>query len=141
MEARHGDARLELSIPGSAEGLREATAAFDRFSVENGFPDDARRSVQIVLDELLSNTVRCGSAGRAVTIELAFRLASEVLEVVVTDDAAPFDPFAPRSVDTTSSLDKRAIGGLGLMLVRELVDAMRYTCEGGRNRVMLEKRF
>jgi anti-sigma regulatory factor (Ser/Thr protein kinase) len=95
----------------------------------------------VVLDELLSNTIRCGSDGREVTIDLGFRLGKRALEVVITDDAAPFNPLESPSPDTTSSLEGRAVGGLGLMLVKELVDDITYDCEGGRNRVMLDKRL
>src|SRR5947207_7104906 len=83
----------------------------------------------------------CGSNGREVTIDLGFRVREKALEVVITDDAAPFNPLEAPTPDTTSSLDDRAVGGLGLMLVKELVDDITYDCEGGRNRVMLDKRL
>src|SRR5947207_5237565 len=71
----------------------------------------------------------CGSNGREVTIDLGFRVREKALEVVITDDAAPFNPLEAPTPDTTSSLDDRAVGGLGLMLVKELVRSEEHTSE------------
>lgn len=141
MPARQERARLATTVRGSPAGLHEAAQAFERFSAEHGVSDATRRAVQVVLDELLSNTIRCAEDGRRVSIDLVFSLGDADVEVVITDDAAPFNPLEAAPADTTSPLSDRAIGGLGLMLVRELVDRMEYEYAGGRNRVMLEKRL
>ncbi len=118
------------------------TEEFDRFSSAHGIPDRVRRSIQVVLDELLSNTVRCGKVGeRETTIEVGFRLDTESLRVEILDDGAPFNPLERENPDTTIPLEKRPVGGLGVMLVRHLVDEITYDGEGGRNRVLLGKRL
>ena len=59
----------------------------------------------------------------------------------IVDDGAPFNPLERESPDTTLPLEQRPVGGLGVMLVRHLVDEITYDCEGGRNRVLLGKRL
>jgi serine/threonine-protein kinase RsbW len=130
---------VRLQIPSSSAGVREAADAFERFSERHDLSDPTRRAMHVVLDELLSNTVKC--ADRAVFIEVDLAVKDGSLEVVVSDDGAPFDPLAVAPPDVEAKLADRPVGGLGLHLVRELVDSIRYTCEGGRNRVILRKRL
>src|SRR5512140_1509908 len=120
-------AELSISTAASLDGLDRVTEAFDGFASAHGMPDTARRSVQIVLDELLSNTARCGQVdGRAPVVDVGFRLEDRTLHVEIVDDGTPFDPLGREEPDTTLPLEERPIGGLGVMLVRRLVDEIRY---------------
>jgi serine/threonine-protein kinase RsbW len=131
-----------MSTAASLEGLDQVTAAFDGFATAHGIPDAARRSIQIVLDELLSNTARCGQVdGRQPVVEVRFRLEGRTLRVEVVDDGVPFDPLAREEPDTTLPLEERPVGGLGVMLVKRLVDEVSYDGEGGRNHVRFCKRL
>jgi serine/threonine-protein kinase RsbW len=137
-----GRTQHAMRVTGSPEGISDVVVAFERFSAENGVGDAVRRPMQVVLDELLSNTVRCGKApGRELTIDVDFRLDEEMLRVGLVDDGIPFDPLAREAPDTTLELDDRPVGGLGILLVRSLVDEITYDAEGGRNRVRLGKRL
>lgn len=134
--------RLSMSVAGSRDGLGRVTEEFERFSSVHGLPDPVRRSIQVVLDELLSNTVRSGGdCGREVWIEVDFLLEPHALRVEIVDDGTPFNPLERESPDTSLPLEKRAVGGLGVMLVRHLVDEIAWDGEGGRNRVRLCKRL
>ena len=133
---------LTMSTAATLEGLDRVTEAFEAFASAHGVSDAVRRSIQIVLDELLSNTARCGKVGsREPVVEVGFRLEGRTLRVEIVDDGVPFDPLAAEEPDTTLSLEERPIGGLGVMLVRRLVDEVSYEGEGGRNRVRFSKRL
>ncbi len=135
-------ARHTVSVAGTVEGLGRVTEEFERFSSAHGLSDLLRRSTQVVLDELLSNTVRCGRVGdRELTIDVGFHLDADTLRVEIVDDGTPFNPLEKESPDTTLPLELRPVGGLGVMLVRHLVDEITYGYEGGRNRVLLGKRL
>ncbi|MCL4807378.1 MAG: ATP-binding protein [Thermoanaerobaculia bacterium] len=132
----------KLSVAGSRAGLGRATEAFEAFSASHGVSDPVRRSIQVVLDELLSNTIRCGAGGgRDLTISLTFRLDADALRVEILDDGTPFDPLERASPDTTLPLEKRPVGGLGVMLVKNLVDEISWEDDAGRNRVRIRKRL
>lgn len=136
------DREAELSVEGSRAGLGRATEAFEAFSASHGVPDPVRRSIQVVLDELLSNTIRCGTGGgRELTIRLIFRLDADALRVEIVDDGTPFNPLERGGPDTTLPLEKRPVGGLGVMLVKNLVDEIAWEGDGGRNRVRICKRI
>jgi len=74
-----------------------------------------------------------------VTIE-AVTIADQ-LQFTITDSGTPFDPTAKEDVDTTLSAEERPIGGLGIHLVRQLMDSITYERIDGKNVLTLRKKF
>ena len=74
-----------------------------------------------------------------VTIE-AVTIADQ-LQFTITDCGTPFDPTAKEDVDTTLSAEERPIGGLGIHLVRQLMDSITYERIDGKNVLTLRKKF
>ena len=70
-------------------------------------------------------------------IELNFECNNEKLSVTFIDDGIPFNPFNERKVDTTLSVEDRDIGGLGIFLVKELVDSYKYNRKINQNVVVI----
>ena len=135
-------AQESVSVSGSAEGVREVARAFDAFSASNGLPGSLVRAVHVALDELLSNTVRSGFApGQTGRIDVRFEIADGALDVLIVDDGIAFDPLARVDPDITAPLEARPIGGLGLYLVRHLVDRVDYERLGSENRLRLKKQI
>ncbi|MBQ5474118.1 MAG: ATP-binding protein, partial [Lachnospiraceae bacterium] len=61
------------------------------------------------------------------------------LDFIITDSGMPFDPTQRPEVDINASLDARPIGGLGIHLVRQLMDSVSYRREDGKNILTLIK--
>ena len=59
----------------------------------------------------------------------------------VTDGGIPFDPTSQAEADITSSVENRKIGGLGIHLVRQLMDEIHYSREEGKNILTLIKKL
>lgn len=136
---RHG---FRMSVGAHPGGVGEVSAAFETFAETNGIPEGVRRSVNVAVDELLANALSHGRTGRdpcSVTVEV--ELDNERLIVTLTDDGPPFDPFKQAAPDTTLSVDERQIGGLGVHLVRELMDEVSYQRRDGHNVVILVKQL
>jgi serine/threonine-protein kinase RsbW len=115
-------------------------AAFAEFADAHALPASVRRSVNVALDELLNNTISYGFAGRAggeVTVEVELR--SDRLSVTLTDDGVPFDPFGLAVPDTELPVEERRMGGLGVHLVRRMMDEVHYQRRADRNVVVLAK--
>lgn len=55
------------------------------------------------------------------------------------DDTPSFDPLKVEAPDVTAELADRPVGGLGLLLVRELMDSVQYEQREGRNRLTLTR--
>ncbi len=126
--------RLTVPVSASPAGVRAAAEALDRFQSDRGIDPAAAWSVHVALDEILSNVVRHGDAGRdEAVIEVTFALQGESLEVTVVDDGPGWDPLSLPAPDTTSPLEERRPGGLGVYLVKQLMDRVEYARHGGRN--------
>jgi anti-anti-sigma factor len=130
-----------LSIGSDIGGIARVNAVFSDFAEAHGVPDDVRRGMHVALDELLTNTVSYGLAGAEGEVTVAGELRQDRLTVTLTDDGRPFDPFQRSAPDTTLSVEDRPIGGLGIHLVRHLVDDVSYERRGGRNVVVLTRRL
>jgi serine/threonine-protein kinase RsbW len=95
----------------------------------------------VVLDEILSNVVRHGFCdGRQHEISIDLAIEPDLVVLTLEDDGPPFDPLTYPPPDVDADLDTRALGGLGIHLVRRLMDDVRYERVAERNRVVLRKR-
>ena len=133
---------IRVTIGAEPGEVARVGAAFDEFADAHALPAGVRRSVSVALDELLTNTVMHGLGGREageVTIDVELR--PDLLTVTLTDDGKPFDPFGRAAPDTALSVEERPIGGLGIHLVRRLMDEVSYQRRTDRNVVVLVKRL
>lgn len=133
---------FRMSIGAEQGGVARVNSTFAGFADAHALPAAVRRSLNVVLDELLTNTVSYGLADRTggggmVTIDV--KLHPDRLTVTLTDNGRPFNPFGRDAPDTTLSVDERPIGGLGIHLVRQLVDEVSYHRRDDTNVVVLAK--
>ena len=131
--------RASISLRAEHAELAPLQAFADAFAHECGLPDDERSRLLVILDELFANALTHGhrphSAGGNISIALGWRTGR--LRISFVDDGPPFDPLAFGAPDLDAAGAERPIGGLGLHIVRSLVDQARYRREGGRNHLRL----
>lgn len=97
---------------------------------------------QVALDEILTNIVDYGfPEGGGSPIEVRAARIDDTVHVDVIDHGLSFDPFAREVPDTDLPLEEREIGGLGIHLVRELMDEVHWRRENGANLLQLYKRL
>jgi len=63
------------------------------------------------------------------------------MRVEVEDDGKPLNPLEASEADTTQSLEDRAVGGMGIHLVRKLTDGLEYRRHEGRNLLVMRKQL
>jgi sigma-B regulation protein RsbU (phosphoserine phosphatase) len=73
------------------------------------------------------------------TIDLRAELSSDRLALTITDDGRPFNPFTSAAPDTTVAMEERQMGGLGIHLVRNMMDEVSYRRRTDKNVVILVK--
>jgi anti-sigma regulatory factor (Ser/Thr protein kinase) len=111
-----------------------------RFCSENGLPAEIAMDAALALEEVFANIVQHGYRDSG-EHEIQVRLAAGGDSIVLTleDDGIPFNPAAYPPADTTSPLEFRPVGGLGVHLVRSVMDEVRYDRIDGRNRLVMTK--
>lgn len=131
-----------IRIEGSAAGVAAAARAFDAFSERHHLPGAVVQAAQVALDEVLSNVVKAGfEPGALRSVEVSLEIKDGALEMGVSYNGLEFDPLARHDPDTLTGLDDRPVGGLGIYLVKKLMDAASYDRIGGTNRLHMTKRI
>lgn len=93
-------------------------------------------ALSLALEELVTNVVKHGYAGRDTAGEsmtVTARTEAGRVFVAIEDGGVAFDPTAAPEVDTDLDIEERKIGGLGVHLVRTLVEQLSYRRQDGRN--------
>ncbi len=72
-----------------------------------------------------------------ITIEA--KATGQWLKFIISDEGKAFDPTQGGNADTSLSAEDRPIGGLGILLVRSLMDSINYEYNGGKNVLTLIK--
>lgn len=118
----------KIIIKNTIEEVQRAVAAFEDFAVVHAIPTSIMMKVNIVLDELLSNIVKYSFPdGKEHDIDITLELfTTGKLTIQLTDAGIPFNPFSAPDPDLSIPLEDRDIGGLGILLVKKLMDEYSY---------------
>lgn len=128
-----------MELSGDSDGVAEAAEATERFIAERKLEQTAAFAVMVCLDEVLSNFVRHN--GPSCHARVLVTCDERLVRVRVTDDGHPFNPLAEATrPDLSSLLASRPIGGLGLHIVRTLMDDVSYRHDGKNNILTMSKR-
>lgn len=112
----------------------------DALAWAHDFPiaDQAKYSLRLVLEEILTNTVKYGYTDQAShLISVWIAIDSELIQIELVDDACPFDPTLQPKPDIAHNLEMGIPGGFGIELVRRLCRHMGYRREEDRNCITL----
>ena len=134
MKERH------TSVPSDAAHLPALTTFLKDFWSETHLPAAAAVPFELALEEVFMNVVMHGSrTDRAPRVDVSVALIDGGVTLIIEDDGPPFDPFSLPAPDVTASLEERPIGGLGVFLVRKMMDRVRYQRRGARNQLEMTK--
>ena len=134
--------RLDFAEAG-IEDVEKTMVLFEKEMEEREYPTKVIRQISVAIDELMSNIVKYGYPENKGPISVSLReiTGSNTLKLELTDHAIEFDPTSVAEPDVTASAEERKIGGLGIMMVRKIMDGFDYRYEDGKNIVTLYKRM
>lgn len=138
LELKNKALLLDYQMPSRLEEIASLAEA-----VEGVLPErqDLAFSANLCLEELITNTIQHGLNGasdRIVNVRIS--ISDEWLEIILKDDAPPFDPFAEApQPDIDLAIDERPIGGLGVHMVKMMMDDARTYYDGSGNLIVLLK--
>ncbi len=120
----------------NADNLLYIQGKVEELGLREEWPDSLVFKVNLVLEELGLNILSYGGAGvdRSPEIEITLVSEDDSLTIEVSDDGRPFNPLEDAAVpDVEALLDERSVGGLGVHLVRTMMDDLSYRRAEGRN--------
>ncbi len=99
------------------------------------------RKVDLASEEALINIIRHAYRGQSEKIEIEVKLFPKShAEITIRDNGPPFNPLKAEQPDLSSSLEQREAGGLGIYLMRQSMDEVRYRRDGDKNILTLVKK-
>ncbi len=130
-----------LNIETRVEELERLFSAVEDMGQKEDWPSELVFQVNLTLEELGLNIMNHGHPDGIHEIEIVLNSDPQTLTIEIIDDGRPFDPLkdAP-APDLTGSIEDRPIGGLGIHLVKSIMDEIHYQREEGKNRLKLVKR-
>ena len=98
------------------------------------------RQLRLAVEEAVVNVIEYAyPAGTEGSVDITMMSDGHWLKVVIDDSGVAFDPTVEKKADTTLSVEERRIGGLGIHLVRELMDSINYERVNGHNILTMKK--
>jgi len=131
---------LKMTIKNHLSEIGQVKKRFNTFSEQYGISTPIRRKMNMVFDEMLSNIISYAYHDEDEhDIEIRVELSENRLTVSIVDDGIPFNPIGVEIPDTELSLEERKVGGLGIHLVRNLMDKVSYQRRIDKNIVTFVK--
>lgn len=131
---------FSISIKNQLNQMPKVIEAFEQFGEENDLSFGVIQKFNIALDELLNNIISYGFKDNLEhDINVDVELRNERLIIILKDDGVPFNPFRNDPPDTMLSIDERNLGGLGIHIVKNLVDEYDYKRNTDLNIITLIK--
>ena len=101
---------------------------------KGGFSDKDIYNIQLATDEAASNIIEHAYEGVSEGLmELSCSMVDDIIKIVLTDHGEPFDPGLIPMPDLKADLSERKIGGLGIFLMRKLMDTVHYESHPEKN--------
>jgi sigma-B regulation protein RsbU (phosphoserine phosphatase) len=131
-----------LTLDNDIQQIPQLASFVDAVAEEAGIDFSVAMSLNLALEEAVVNVMQyaypVGTYG-TVTIEALFN--KEQLKFIISDAGVPFDPTAKEDVDVNLEVSEREVGGLGIHLIRQIMDEISYEYKDGKNYLTLHKKI
>ncbi|MGH8469481.1 MAG: ATP-binding SpoIIE family protein phosphatase [Gammaproteobacteria bacterium] len=131
---------LEIKITNELPELERLHQILTEFGQRQGLAPRIVHDLNLALEEILTNIISYGYTDSG-EHEIKVRLSAQAKELraEVEDDGQPFNPLAAPKPDTEAPVEHRAVGGLGIHLVRKLMDGVEYQRQEENNLLRMKK--
>ena len=139
-----GDVKLQrsLTLPNDVETIPQLNEFIDTIAETIGLDMSLTMSLNLAIEEAVVNVMDYAyPAGTTGNVTIDVEGDKEWLTFIISDRGIPFDPTLKKEVDITLPAEERSIGGLGIHLVRQIMDSISYERTDGTNVLTLRKKL
>jgi anti-sigma regulatory factor (Ser/Thr protein kinase) len=130
----------EFVLHGRVGELQRLAAETAQFCREHSLGDDVEFDLNLVLEELFTNSVKHGGcAGMENAAQVRLQLLENGVYVEYSDRGRPFDPLTAPEPRLDAPLEERCVGGLGVHLARQIMRDLEYRRAGDWNRITMRR--
>lgn len=132
---------VEITLDATVENITVITKHVDDILESIGCALDTQYIIDIVVDELFGNIAKYAYVDGAgvVTVRFDYNKKSDLVTITFIDSGIPFNPLLKETPDLELSTEERAIGGLGIYMVKKCVDDIEYEYKDGKNILTVKK--
>ena len=134
------NAEVKLTVKNRIEDLLRVNSIFESFATQHDIGGKLRYHLLVSIEEILTNIIKYGFDEQGVhPIHITFRNDSGAIEMEFEDRGREFNPLEVGEPDLDTPIEDRQLGGLGIHLVKNMVDVAQYRRVGDRNILLLRK--
>ncbi len=138
---QQGESRLHsITLPNDIETIPQLNEFVDIACEEAGLDMAMTLNLNLAIEEAVVNVMNYAYPNGKGDVQVDIKTDSDSIVVVLKDSGIPFDPTKKGDVDTTLSVEERPIGGLGIHLVKQIMDKVSYLRHDNQNILTLEKK-
>ena len=131
----------KIVLPNDVQEVPKLAAFVDEVCEWMGFDPMLTMQLNLAIEEAVVNVMDYAyPPGTKGEVDIEVKADADKLMFTISDNGVAFDPTAKAEVDTTLSAEERQIGGLGIHLVRHIMDHGEYERKDGRNILRLSKK-
>ena len=131
-----------ITLPNDVQTIPKLAEFTDTVCEAAEFDMGTSMKMNLAIEEAVVNVMNYAyPKGTKGTVSIDATISDEGLKFIISDNGKPFDPTAKAEVDTSLSAEERGIGGLGIHLIRQIMDSINYEYVDGRNVLTLLKRL
>jgi serine/threonine-protein kinase RsbW len=134
------DQTCEMTIKSDSSEIPAVSASLEAVMYAHGFSTDDILDTQLAAEEVITNIINHGYKNACGEIIISSRITLYQAEIQIKDFAPRFDPLSLPEPKLNGTIQDRKIGGLGVFLIRQVMDEISYRYENGQNILVLIKR-
>ena len=136
----HMRMQRSITLPNDVAEVPQLATFVDEVCETLGFDMSVAMQINLAIEEAVVNVMNYAyPEGTRGNINVIAQANDERLKFVISDSGTPFDPTVREQVDITLAVEERPIGGLGIHLVRQIMDSINYQRDGDKNVLTLRK--
>jgi len=132
---------LEIKIPAKTELLDEVLEFVNAAMREAMIDKKHEININIAVEEVFVNIAHYAYSSDDGDVTISVNASKNNLAIEFRDSGQPYDPLSRDDPDTTLSAEDREIGGLGIFMVKKLMDNVSYRYENGNNVLTISKQW
>ncbi|HNT68535.1 MAG TPA: ATP-binding protein [Syntrophorhabdaceae bacterium] len=123
-----------IRVPAKLDHLHALIDMVSNCAKEQGLGEKRINEIEIAAEEALVNIFHYAYQGQGGDVEISCKVErGRTFTIEIIDSGMPFDPFSVSEPDTTLDVAERQIGGIGVFLIKKLMDEVTYQRDNNKN--------
>ncbi|MSQ68375.1 MAG: ATP-binding protein [Gammaproteobacteria bacterium] len=134
---------MQKIVAAEADKIESLTCFMQEFWAIHELPAAHAYAFELALEEIFLNVASYSvpQSAAGITVEVSLNYVAGMVTLTIIDDGSAFDPLAKEPPDLTVPLEERPVGGLGIYLVRGMMDSVVYRRHDHKNCLAMTKQM